>query len=239
MTLTSESTVADIATTLPATIAVFQQHHIDFCCGGRIPLAEACQARGISVDAVLTDLRAAVAPSSAEPDWNTAPLTDLVSHIQQRFHEPLRQELPRLSAMLQKVLSRHGDRLAETLVPVQQKFEMLQDDLLGHMAKEDHVLFPAIVALERGTPPPMPNVSAWIASPIAVMEAEHADAGAALDFIRRMTDGYTPPEWACPTFRGLYYGLSQLEADMHLHVHLENNVLFPRAARLAARGVKQ
>jgi regulator of cell morphogenesis and NO signaling len=239
MTLTSESTVAEIATAAPATIAVFQQHHIDFCCGGKIPLSEACQARGLSVDAVLTDLRAAVAPSSAEPDWNTAPLADLVSHIQQRFHEPLRRELPRLGAMLQKVLSRHGDRLAGTLVPVQRTFETLQDDLLGHMAKEDQVLFPAIVSIERGTPPPVPNVSAWISSPIAVMEAEHEEAGAALAFIRRATDDFTPPEWACPTFRGLYYGLSQLEADMHLHVHLENNVLFPRAARLAARGVKQ
>ena len=100
------------------------------------------------------------------------------------------------------------------------------------MAKEDRVLFPFIVALEAGDALPVPDAQ-WIAAPIAVMEADHEEAGAALAFIRQATDSFAPPDWACPTFRGLYYGLAQLEADMHLHVHLENNVLFPRATRLA------
>lgn len=242
MTLTPESTVAEIAAEAPATIPVFQQHHIDFCCGGKIALAQACQARSLNVDTVLADLRAAIAPAAAEPNWNAATLTDLIRHIQRRYHEELRRELPRLGDMLQKVVSRHGDHLPESLHPLQQTFERLKLELLGHMAKEDEILFPCIVALENGTPLPVPNVGQWIASPIAMMEAEHDEAGAALAFIRQVTNGFAPPDWACPTFRGLYYGLAQLETEMHVHVHLENNVLFPRAAELARRtqpGVRQ
>ena len=166
---------------------------------------------------------------TAEPDrW----LECLIQHIQARYHEPLRLELPRLDAMLDKVVSRHGDHLPELLLPLQQTFKHLHAELLAHMAKEDRVLFPFIVALEAGETLPVADAAQWIQSPIAAMEADHEEAGAALAFIRQTTDGFAPPDWACPTFRGLYYGLAQLETDMHLHVHLENNVLFPRAARL-------
>jgi regulator of cell morphogenesis and NO signaling len=235
MTFTPESTVAEIATAAPVSIAVFQRHHIDFCCGGKIPLAQACQARDLSVDAVLSEILAAVAPPPLEPNWNDARLTALIDHIQRTYHAPLRQELPRLGAMLQKVVSRHGDRFPDRLQALQQTFEALSAELLGHMAKEDQVLFPCIVALENGAPLPVPDVSGWITSPIAVMEAEHAAAGAALALIREATNGFAPPEWACPTFRGLYYGLAQLESDMHVHVHLENHILFPRALALSGR----
>jgi len=233
MTLTPDLTVAEIATTAPATIPVFQHHHIDFCCGGREPLAHVCHARGLDVNAVLTELRAALTPAAAPTNWSEASLTALITHIQARYHETLRAELRRLGAMLAKVVSRHGAHLPETLLPLQQTFETLRDELLEHMAKEDRVLFPAIVAIEAGGPLPVRNVGAWIAQPIEVMEAEHAAAGAALGRVRDLTNGFAPPDWACPTFRGLYYGLAQLETDMHLHVFLENHVLFPRAARLA------
>jgi regulator of cell morphogenesis and NO signaling len=233
MTLTSDLTVAEIATTAPGTIPVFQHHQIDFCCGGKEPLERVCQARGLDVDAVLTELRAAVTPTAEQTNWAEASLTALITHIQTRYHEPLRAELPRIAAMLTKVVSRHGARLPETLLPLQQTFEKLQDELLDHMAKEDRIFFPAIVAVDTGGPLPVRNVGAWIAHPIEVMEAEHAAAGAALGHIRDLTNGFAPPEWACPTFRGLYYGLAQLETDMHVHVFLENHVLFPRAAQLA------
>ncbi len=232
MTIAPEMTVAAIATAAPATISVFQQHRIDFCCGGKIPLAQACEARGVSVDALLGELRAANAPQP-ETSWAGASLTALVQHIQTRYHEPLRAELPRLSAMLDKVVDRHGNRLPGQLSLLQSTFRRMQGELLTHMKKEDAVLFPFIVMLEAGESLPVSDAGAWIDSPISVMEAEHEDAGAALALIRNITDGYAPPEWACPTFRGLFYGLAQLETDMHLHVHLENNVLFPRAARLA------
>ena len=231
MRITPETTVAEIATAMPATIRVFQQHQIDFCCGGRIPLAEACAARGLDAGAMLTELRAAVAPS-AEPGWADQSLTALVAHIQSRYHEPLRAELPRLAALLDKVVSRHGAHLPGTLPRLQDTFTRLHQELLAHMADEDAVLFPCIVALEGGQPMSGPDAADCIESPIAMLETDHDDAGAALASIREITDGFAPPAWACPTFRGLYYGLAQLETDMHLHVHLENHVLFPRAVRL-------
>jgi regulator of cell morphogenesis and NO signaling len=236
MQITPESTVADIATAAPATISVFQRHQIDFCCGGRVPLAQACAAKGLDTDTVLIDLRTSTAPAPAEPNWSDASLASLIQHIQQRFHLPLRAELPRLEAMLAKVVSRHGDHLPGVLPPLQRTFQGLQAELLDHMLKEDRVLFPLIESLEAGRPLPAGIDAEAVLPPMAVMETEHASAGAALQQMRTLTDGYAPPEWACPTFRGLYYGLSPLEADMHVHVHLENNVLFPRAAWLATRG---
>lgn len=234
MQITADTTVADIATAAPATIRVFQQHRIDFCCGGKVPLSQACAAKGLSTDRMLGELRSATSPATAEQNWFDAPLTALVRHIQERYHAHLRTELPRLDAMLAKVVSRHGDHLPAVLLPLQQTFLGLQLELLAHMLKEDRVLFPLIETLDAGQPVPASDATA-LASPIAVMEAEHAGAGAALARMRELTEGYAPPEWACPTFRGLYFGLSQLEADMHLHVHLENDILFPRALLLASR----
>ncbi len=233
MLITPDSTVADIATSAPATIPVFQQHQIDFCCGGRMSLAKVCADRGLDADALVSELVTAATPVSAEPTWADATLTALVAHIQRRYHEPLRSELPRLEAMLDKVVSRHGDQLPDVLLPLQQTFRELQEELLTHMMKEDRVLFPFIVALEAGKPASVPDAAEWISAPISVMEADHESAGAALATMRKLTNGYAPPEWGCPTFRGLYFGLSQLESDMHLHVHLENHILFPRAAQLA------
>lgn len=232
MTITRDARVSDMATETPATIRIFQEHGIDFCCGGKRPLADVCEERGIDVDGLLAELQSATAEASSNRNWQIAPLQELVAHIQERFHGPLRQELPRLGAMMAKVVSRHGEHLPETLLPLQATLAALQDDLLQHMAKEDQVLFPAIVAVEAGAAAPSP----WINEPIEVMEAEHDHAGQALARMRELTAGYTPPEWACPTFRGLYYGLAELERDMHLHVHLENNILFPRAASMAAAG---
>ena len=237
MTITPDTTVAEIATATPATIRIFQQHQIDYCCGGKVALGQVCRSRGLDIDAILLDLHAAAAPAAPEPTWADASLKALVEHIQTRYHEPLRLELPRLDAMLDKVVSRHGSHLPEILLPLQQTFKHLQEELLAHMASEDRELFPFIVALEEGGPLPVPNAAEWMQAPIALLEADHQDAGAALASIRQSTGGFAPPAWACPTFRGLYYGLAQLETDMHLHVHLENNVLFPRAARLA-RNVK-
>jgi regulator of cell morphogenesis and NO signaling len=232
MTITSDSRVSDVATDTPATIKIFQEHGIDFCCGGKRPIAEACAERGIDVDLLLARLQTATADLGGDRNWQRAPLRELVAHIQERFHEPLRQELPRLAAMMAKVVSRHGDHLPETLHPLQATLTELQDELLEHMVKEDRILFPAIIATETGAS----AAGAWINQPIAVMEAEHEQAGQALARMRELTDDYTPPEWACPTFRGLYYGLAQLEREMHLHVHLENNILFPRAASISTAG---
>ncbi len=234
MVISSDTTVADIATYAPATISVFQRYHIDFCCGGRVPLRDVCADQGLDADAILDELRAVASPGSEEPKWTDATMTELIGHIQRRYHEPLRDELPRLDAMLDKVVSRHGAHLPDVLLPLQATFKSLEQELLEHMHKEDRVLFPAIVTLEGAGDTDAATIpAARLVAPIAVMEAEHESAGEALQVMRQLTGGYAPPDWACPTFRGLYYGLAQLEADMHRHVHLENHVLFPRAARAA------
>jgi regulator of cell morphogenesis and NO signaling len=213
MQITARTTVAEIAAAEPSTIKLFQRHKIDFCCGGKIPLADACARQGLDTDALLAELRAVRAAADDPAGWGRAPLKDLIGHIQAR--------------------------LPAALLPLQATFESLHRELVEHMSKEDTVLFPAVLALEA-------NAAAegtlkdwtWIAQPIDVMEAEHDAAGAALARMRALTGGYAPPEDACPTFRGLYFGLAELERDMHLHVHLENHVLFPRAEQLAvARSV--
>jgi regulator of cell morphogenesis and NO signaling len=231
MTITSSTLVADIVSANPATIKVFQRHRIDFCCGGKVPLGDVCDRRGLDTQALVAELDAALLRAEEATDWTQARLSDLVAHIQRRFHRPLTAELPRLRAMVDKVVSRHGDHLPETLLPLQATFAALQEELTEHMAKEDAVLFPAIIALETGGG--IDAAWGWITQPIAVMEAEHRTAGEALARIRELTNNYAPPDWACPTFRGLYYGLAELERDMHEHVHLENYVLFPKAASLA------
>jgi regulator of cell morphogenesis and NO signaling len=235
MTITPDTRISDIAVADPGTIRVFQHHHIDFCCGGKIPLAEACQLHGIDPESLVAELNAVGRPVEDATGWQT--LGSLVAHIQERYHEPLRAELPRLATMMAKVVQRHGDRLPETLLPLRDAFEELTSELIPHMAKEDAVLFPAILAAEASVREGHQNANAWqwIEQPIDVMEAEHDAAGAALARMRELTDDYTPPADACPTFRGLYHGLAELERDMHVHVHLENNILFPRAAQLIER----
>ena len=217
MNITTNTTVADIAATLPSSVRVFQRHGIDFCCGGKTPLAVACEEHGIA----FADLVAAIetsrrTPQADERDWNAEPLSRLVDHIIATYHEPLREELPRLEAMAAKVARVHGGR-APHLARFEGIVAELSSELRAHMRKEELVLFPAICA--GGGP----------AAPIAVMEEEHEHAGALLAELRDLTEGYAPPAWACQTFRALYQGLAELEATMHVHVHLENNILFPRA----------
>lgn len=232
MSFTKETHVSEVAVSAPATIKVFQRHGIDFCCGGHRPLSEACEEQKVDVDGLIRELEASLADTPDERNWQDAPLQDLVAEIQARFHQPLREELPRLEFMVDKVVRVHGDRYPEMLLGVQREFRALRDELLPHMEKEDQILFPAIVALERGEASPM-GAWQWIDGPIEIMEDEHERAGGALANLRTLTSGYQWPADACATFQGLFYGLSQLERDMHVHIHLENNILFPRAAALA------
>ncbi len=225
MQFTKETHVSDVAAAMPATIRIFQQRGLDFCCGGHRPLAEACAEHQIDVDELLAELEQSGDQPTQERDWRDAPLADLIAHIQTRFHMPLRDEIPRLDAMVDKVVSRHGDYYPEMLLALQREFRGLRDELLAHMDKEDEVLFPAILAHAR------------IDAPIEVMEQEHEHAGAALAAMRAITGQYTLPPGACPTFQGLFYGLDQLERDMHVHIHLENNILFPRAMAKAMANV--
>jgi len=219
-TLTEERTVGEIAAELPAAVRIFDKYAIDYCCGGKTSLAAACAGRGLAPDRLIQELDAALAPSPVTaPDWQTASLADLIDHILTKHHAWLKIELPRLSRLQHKVMAAHGAAHADSLVPLSETFEALRQELDAHMMKEEIVLFPMIRAGSRS-----------VANPIRVMEHEHDSAGRALDRMRTTTGNYALPADACNSYRALFAGLQDLEADLHQHIHLENNILFPRAA---------
>jgi regulator of cell morphogenesis and NO signaling len=238
MDIRSTTQVAEVAAAHPATIRVFQRHGVDFCCGGKRPLGEVCGEQGLAFEALKGDLEQAIA--GAPPDersWRDAPLAELVQHIVDRYHVWLRAELPRLGAMMDKVLGVHGARHAE-LAAVAHTFRALVDDLGPHMMKEERVLFPFIVRLEAGAAhgqAPEEGCFGTVENPIRVMEADHEAVRELLLRLRGHTSGFTPPEDACNTYRGLYHGFGELERELHEHIHIENNVLHPRALELEQR----
>ena len=235
MNITPDTRVAEIAARNPATIRIFQRLAIDFCCGGKRPLSEVCAEKQMTFGEMRAVLESAGTPDSTEVPGADARLGELVRFIVDRYHADLRTELPRLAQMAAKVLNAHGAKHPDLLAPLEATFRELREELEDHMMKEERVLFPYIERLEafaaNGQGQPAPQ-SGWIKAPIGRMEHEHESAARALVRLRELTAGYAPPAGACNTFRGLYHGLAELEGALHRHIHLENNVLFPRAARL-------
>lgn len=231
-TATLNRTVAELVVERPARARVFERFGIDYCCGGKRPLIEACRAKDVSPDQVIAGLESADAePVADDVDWSKATLTSLADHIQETHHAYLKQELPRLAFLTKKVAAVHGSHRPE-LVKLHQVFDAFRADLEQHMAKEEQVLFPIIRRLERGE---TGFHCGSVQNPIRVMVAEHDDAGHAMEQFRQLTNNYTPPADACNTYRAMFDALRELEADMHQHVHKENNILFPRAAEAEAR----
>lgn len=217
---TTESRVGDIAVEQPSATRTFYRYGIDFCCGGGKSIASVCAKKGIDVSEVLKEIENQKQGMVETPNsWTEASLPAIIAHIITTYHEPLRTELPRLGGMLDKVERVHGHVDPERFKRMQSVYGALVQELLDHMGKEENILFPMIMA----------GKGAQTATPIAVMEAEHESAGDALRTLRELTDNYTPPDYACNTWRALWAGLSDLETTMHQHVHLENNILFPRA----------
>jgi regulator of cell morphogenesis and NO signaling len=239
MNLTTEKTIREIALEDPATVRVFEKLGIDYCCGGRRPLKDACLEAGVPVERALEMLNAASATPGelSEPSWNDTLLSALTAHIVERYHKTARQEILRIEPLLQKVVSRHGSAHAE-LPGINEIFGALAQELVTHMLKEEQVLFPYIERMEADMRDGRPLRSAFFGSigrPIAVMTADHDDAGALLARMRKLSNEYAIPEGACPTYRALYDALEEFERDLHRHVHLENNILFPRALQLESR----
>jgi regulator of cell morphogenesis and NO signaling len=230
MSLTLESTVGRLVAENPARARVFEKHRIDYCCGGKLPLAEACERRHVNLDAVVADLEAVdlAGASKAPTNWDRAPLGELADHIVATHHAYLAQELPRLEAMSARVAKVHGHHAPE-VVELYSAFVAFRHEMEEHAMKEEQVLFPWIKRLEAGEPGPF---NASVANPIRCMEHEHENAGNALQGFRELSNGYQPPEDACNTWRVLYASLEALEQDMHTHVHKENSILFPRALQL-------
>jgi regulator of cell morphogenesis and NO signaling len=235
MEITTTTAVAELATRHPASIRIFQQHGIDFCCGGKRPLGEVCAEKGLPFEALRSEIEQALRQAPAPVgEWRESSLASLCVHIVTRYHVPLRAELQRLREMVDKVLRVHGQNHPE-LAGLAGAFRAMQEDLGPHMMKEERVLFPYIQEMEgiagasnafAGSP------FGTVRNPVRMMETEHEMVGEALAEMRRLSGGFEPPQDACNTFRGLYHGLAELERDLHEHIHLENNVLFPRAVEL-------
>ena len=236
MTNTTQ-TVREIALEQPHSIRVFERFGIDYCCGGRKPLADACIEKQIAVDDVVAALEAAEKSAAPLPvDWSKATLAALIDHIVATHHVYVKTELPRLAVLAQKVVNRHGDTQAH-LPAMQSLLVLLDDELIHHLGKEEHVLFPYVAKLEGALVSGGAHPEACfgtIESPIAMMTSEHEAAGAMIAELRRLSDNFTPPVGACPTYNAYYAGLKEFEQDLHQHIHLENNVLFPRAIAMEA-----
>lgn len=238
MTFDENKTVREFALAIPSATKVFEKLGIDYCCGGGKKLGEACVQAKLPVDQVLRQLEQAessrLARSESGPDWSAQPLADLIDHIVKKHHAYVQSEIPRLSALAEKVAGKHGPTHPET-AKVNELFETLADELTMHLMKEEQILFPYIIRMEEAIlekAPVLPPPFGTVQNPVRMMVSEHDSAGTILRELRAVTADYKAPEDACTSYRTLYNGLLEFEADLHQHIHLENNVLFPRAVAM-------
>jgi regulator of cell morphogenesis and NO signaling len=230
-----QTTVRNIVAADFRTAAIFEKYSIDFCCHGKVPLEDACKQQGVSVDQVRSELGALVFGTKGEQDsfasWDLDKLADYVSD---NHHKYVKSIIPTLLEHTQKVASVHGERHAE-LLTIRDIFKNVSEELTRHMMKEELMLFPYIKSLARsardGQPVRIPPFQT-IQNPIRIMEAEHSSAGNGMDTVRQESKVYSIPSDACTTYRVTYQELEAFELDLHKHVHLENNILFPKAILL-------
>lgn len=240
MPLASDRTVREIALENPATVRVFESLGIDYCCGGKRTLKEACLRANVPEETVLR-LLASPERGREEEDgaWSGAPFADLTAHIVNRHHEFIRRESPRLTALLEKVTTRHGKSHPE-LASIKEVFAGIVQELSTHMLNEEQVLFPYLksmdAAIRQGRQAP-PAFFGSVRNPIGRMLADHDDAGTMLRRVSELSGRYAAPPDACPSYRGLYQGLEEFERDLHQHIHLENNILFARALEMENSGL--
>ncbi len=234
MAVITEKTVRDLAVENHAATRIFEKFGIDYCCGGNQSLEQACDRARVSVDQVLDSLQMAeeeVRAARQVHDWSHEPLTALIAHIKNTHHKYTRNEIVRLTALLHKVCSVHGKNHPE-LFEIQGRFTDLSQELSTHMMKEDMVLFPYVERMEEAViqnEPLLPAPFGSVQNPVNMMEHEHDSAGNALRAMRKASNDFAPPPDACVSYQTLYTALMAFEADLHLHIHLENNILFPRA----------
>lgn len=232
--ITTDVMVRDVATEFPQSTRLFEKLKIDYCCGGNKPLAEACASAGIDVDSLMEMLATAIQSGAKDEDalaFQSVSLAELITHIIDTHHVFTKSELDRLQLLADKVLAAHGGRHPE-LIHLDELLTRLGNDLRPHMFKEEQVLFPYIVAVEeafkqkRAVPfAPFGTVR----NPIRMMMMEHDAAGEILRELRALTSDYQVPADACMSYRMLYQALEDFEKDLHQHIHLENNILFPKA----------
>ncbi len=230
-------TVGELAAEVPASIRVFEAWKIDYCCGGMTPLPDACATAGKSVEEFAGELaRTAAVPDGTTHDWPAETLTSVAANIVSMYHVYTREELQTLAPIAAKVLGVHGQRRPE-LAEVVTLLRDLTAEMLPHMLKEEQILFPYVTQLdqplEQGHAPT--PFFGTVKNPVRMMMLEHERVGELLARLRAVTDGYNPPESACFSYRELYRRLAELELRTHEHIHVENNIYFPRAVDLEDR----
>ena len=241
MLLDANKTVREFAIENPSATRVFERLKIDYCCGGNQPLRDACGEKGLNIDEVLQLLQQAdqTKIDSETTNVESLPLANLVNLIVEKHHVFTRTELERLTMLLEKVCSAHGQNHPE-LLDIRSHFQTLRAELEPHMMKEERILFPYITRLEtafaENQPPPFAPFG-HVQNPIAAMMREHDAAGEILKTIRELSINFATPEDACISYQTLYMALEELEADLHQHIHLENNILFPKSLELEQKAV--
>lgn len=229
----AESTIGEIVVARPELARVFESLQIDYCCGGRQRLAQASAGRGLSAREVIARLEAALAApqGTGEIDPATLSITGLADHIEQTHHAYLKEELPRLVEMAERVAHKHGER-DHRLAEVARLTGELAEEMLCHMQKEEFILFPLVRQIDAGLA--LGSPIGLLEGPIGQMEDEHRAAGDATAELSLLTDGFDLRAAFCNTHRAFLEGLARFQRDLHQHVHKENNVLFPRARQQAA-----
>ncbi|CAM1354644.1 iron-sulfur cluster repair di-iron protein [Tenacibaculum insulae] len=231
MVLENEKTVANYVAENIKTAHVFKKHGIDFCCGGNITVAEACAKKNVEVAILEKELEAVDAVKDVIEDYNKWELDFLMIYIENVHHNYVRESLPLISEYANKVAKVHGHHYTE-VVKINQLFHEVANELLSHMQKEEEILFPFIKQLVDAKKEGIKSVAApfgTVNNPIRMMEQEHESAGDIFKEIATLTNNYTPPAEACNTFKALYAKLDEFEQDLHQHIHLENNILHPKA----------
>lgn len=238
MTYGNETRVSEIALSGAGARQILEHAGIDYCCGGGNSLREACLAANVPAEQILRELRESGSKfRTDESQWNRAPLADLTKHIRTKHHEYVRCSIPRLRALLAKIREKHGERHRE-LEEIEKLFGDVARELLPHMQKEEQILFPYIENLERatrGNAGVAPPFFQTVRNPIHTMMIEHDSAGELVRQIRLQSHGYRAPSDACTSYQAAYQELEAFEKDLHLHVHLENNILFPRAVEMEVK----
>lgn len=238
MEIFKERKVGEIVAEDYRTAGVFKRFGLDFCCGGGKPVAEVCEQKGVDIDTLLDELKAATSEGDDSHNYNEWSPELLVDYIEQRHHRFVRNKLPEIETYAKKVAKVHGRR-HEELNEILHEFIMLKDELLNHLEKEERMLFPYIKELvkraENGEKTEQRPSFGAVENPVRMMEIEHDEAGESMAKIQRLSNNFTPPEDACATYRVLFQNLEGFQDDLHKHVHLENNILFPKALELENR----
>ena len=229
----SSLSLAQIVNSNHKAASVFEKYHLDFCCKGKRSLEQACTEQQLRVSQITGELESifGIESNAGTIDFDKMNLAQLSDYIVQTHHAYVKSEMPQIYAYLEKVSSKHGERHPE-LYKIFETFAAVKEEMEVHMRKEELVLFPRIKELQKMSDGENANLQlniTYLQSPITVMEQEHDHAGTLLNDIRILSDNYTPPQDACTTYRLSFAALKAFELDLHQHVHLENNILFPKA----------